>query len=118
MAQEDGFVDEQLGSKFAVVVVWDKPDRLVNVLSIRVNGRRLALDEMDDESPWVSAKLSAPGSEGFEVEWAIVPKVEVTGLAIAIVNLATGARVKVDSKSPVKRNEHWENNEGKTVNAP
>lgn len=112
------FVDVQLNEGFALAIVWSKTNYLVNILSARVNGKRVVLDAMDDASPWLSGALPPPVDGKYTIEWAIVPKMAPTALAIAVVNLANGKRVTVAEKAEVKRNELWDNNEGVVVDAP
>jgi hypothetical protein len=111
-------IEAALADLRTIVVAWSPASRLVNLLSIKVNTERIALDELSDASPWV-AKLP-PMNGKLKVTWAIVPKVPVLRVVIAVTNMRTGKRAIVDisAASGLARNQLWENNKGIIINAP
>lgn len=92
--------------------------RPVSIFLLRVNGEKVAHDELDTDSPFIAHKLPAPDNRGkFTFDFSIKPEVDVDIIVVSVRNRGTGAQAVVAQKSNPDREDPW-TEIGDTVDAP
>jgi hypothetical protein len=96
---------------YELVILWEPgEDQPMRLYLVQVNGKRLAVDQLDVSSP-ARFPLSKPADGKFTVRFALSPMVPITGAVMAIVNHATGEKVVIDKSAALERSQLWRKTE-------